>query len=382
MAHVEKRGPGRWRARYVGPDGRERSRTFPRKIDAERWLAGVEVSKVRGEWTDPRLARITVADWSMQWLDGLAHLKPSTRATYETLLRVHVLPTWGQVPLAEIAHEDVAAWVARLTASGLSASTVRQTYRVLSLMLNLAVRARRLSRNPAAGIPLPRPRVKDKQFLTHAQVHALADAAGEYRLLVLVLAYCGLRFGEAGALRVRSVDPLRGRIDVSESLTEVRGQLVFGTPKSHERRSVPVPKFLREELAAACAGRRMDDLVFTAPGGAPLRSRNFRRRGWNRATTEAGLPGLSPHALRGTAASLAVAAGATVKDVQRMLGHASAAMTLDVYATLWEDGLDAVAERLDMAASASAADPATAWRRPEAGTEVVSITSHTSRNPA
>ena len=117
MAHVEKRGPGRWRARYVAPDGRERSRTFPRKIDAERWLAGVEVSKVRGDWTDPRLARITVADWSMQWLDGLAHLTPSTRS------------------------------------SGLSASTVRQTYRVLSLMLNLAVRARRLSRNPGGRDP-------------------------------------------------------------------------------------------------------------------------------------------------------------------------------------------------------------------------------------
>ena len=118
MGHVQKRGPGRWTARYTAPDGRERSRTFDRKIDAERWLAGVEVAKTRGEWTDPRLARVTVGAWSARWLAAQVQLKPSTRATYETLLRRQVLPTWENVPLAEVAHADVAAWVAGLTARG------------------------------------------------------------------------------------------------------------------------------------------------------------------------------------------------------------------------------------------------------------------------
>ena len=257
-------------------------------MDAERWLAGVEVAKTRGEWTDPRLARVTVGAWSARWLAAQVQLKPSTRATYETLLRHQVLPTWENVPLAKVAHADVAAWVAGLTASGLSASRTRQAFRVLSLMLDLAVRDGRIARNAAAGVKLPRPRVREKRFLTHAQVGALADACGRYRTFVLVLAYCGLRCGEAAALRVRCLDLLRGRIEVAESVTEVDGRLVYGTPKTHERRSVPVPRSLRDELAAACEGKRADDFVFTSPEGAPLRERNFRRRYFDRAASGGG----------------------------------------------------------------------------------------------
>ena len=97
-------------------------------------------------------------------------------------------------------------------------------------------------------------------------------------------------------------------------------------------------------------------MVFTTPAGAPLRNTNFRRRHWDRAVRACGLDGLTPHDLRHTAASLAVAAGANVKAVQRMLGHASAAMTLDVYAGLFGDDLDTVADLLDEAAKRAAAD--------------------------
>lgn len=97
---------------------------------------------------------------------------------------------------------------------------------------------------------------------------ALADAAGPDRIVVLVLAYCGLRFGELAALRVRNVDPLRRRLQIEESATEVDGVMVFGTPKSHQCRSVPVPRSLIDEMAAACAGKAPTDLVFTSPKGA------------------------------------------------------------------------------------------------------------------
>ena len=129
-------------------------------------------------------------------------------------------------------------------------------------------------------------------------------------------------------------------------LASGRCRLVSGTPKSHERRSVPIPRFLADELTIHLAGREPRDLVFTTPTGQPLRNRNARRAWFDRAVAAIGEPDLTPHGLRHTAASLAVSAGANVKAVQRMLGHASAAMTLDRYADLFDDDLDAVAERL------------------------------------
>jgi integrase len=139
----------------------------------------------------------------------------------------------------------------------------------------------------------------------------------------------------------------RRRILVERSVTDVDGHLVFGSPKTHQHRTVPVPRFVADMLARHVAGRATDALVFPSPEGAVLRANNFRRRSFDRAAVAAGLPGLTPHELRHTAASLAVSAGANVKAVQRMLGHASAAMTLDVYTDLFEDDLDAVANRLD-----------------------------------
>ncbi|QLQ37309.1 tyrosine-type recombinase/integrase [Micromonospora robiginosa] len=120
----------------------------------------------------------------------------------------------------------------------------------------------------------------------------------------------------------------------------------------------PLPRFLVEPIAARIAGRSGDELVFTSPAGGVLRNNNFRRRVFDRAAVSVGLAGLTPHELRHTAASLAVAEGANVKAVQRMLGHASAAMTLDVYADLFEDDLDQMADRLDRAAGRAAADSA------------------------
>ena len=356
VGSIQKRPDGKWRARHRDPSGREHARHFRRKLDAQRWLDAQEVAKTRGEWLDPALARVPVREWAGQWLAGQSQLKASTRERYEGLLRRHVLPRWGSVPLASITHADVVGWIAELTASGLSASTVRHAHRVFAMLLGLAVRDGRLSRNPAERVPLPRVRRADKQFLDHDQVAELAEAAGPYRLVVLVLAYCGLRFGELAALRVRRVDLLRRRLEVAESVTEVAGRVVFGTPKTHQRRWVPLPRSLAAELGAELAGKGPDDLVFTSPEGGPLRVNNFRTRYFDRAAARAGLPRLTPHELRHTAASLAVSAGANVKAVQRLLGHASAYMTLDVYSGLFDDDLEAVADLLDAGAARARAD--------------------------
>jgi integrase len=213
-----------------------------------------------------------------------------------------------------------------------------------------------LVRNPADKVHLPRVENSSKRFLTHAQVANLARAAGGDAVVVRVLAYSGLRFGELAALRVGRLDMSRGRLLIAESVTEVGEKAVFGSPKNHASRSVPVPRSVLVELAQRSEGRSPEELVFTAPRGGVLHLRNWRREVFDPAARAAGLDGLTPHELRHTAASLAVSAGANVKAVQRLLGHASAAMTLDVYSGLFEDDLDALADRLDDAYADAAAD--------------------------
>ena len=161
------------------------------------------------------------------------------------------------------------------------------------------------------------------------------------------------------ALRVQDFDMLRRRVNVSRSVTE-SGGLVWSTPKTHERRSVPFPAVLADETAALMVGKGRDDLVFTDMRGGVLRNSNYRARVFEPAVdecqkTDESFPSITPHDLRHTAASLAVSAGANVKAAQRMLGHAKASMTLDVYADLFDEDLDSVADNLD-AAIRSAAD--------------------------
>jgi integrase len=353
MASIAKRTDGHWRARYRDSRGKERSRHFERKIDAQRWLDGVTVSVQSGTYVDPVLGRETVAEYADKWMQRQVQLKPSTRSRYTAIVRLHIKPHFGHVQLTNLERSDISTWVAELVASNRASATVRHIYKVLHSILQSAVLDGQLARNPAVAVKLPREKGKEKRFLTHEQVTALAEAAGDDWLPIEVLAYCGLRFGELAALRVRDIDFLRRRLRIAQSATEVDGVMVFGTPKSHQQRLVPVRPSLLEPLLRECEGKGPDDLVFTAPRGGVIFLRNWRKRVFDPAADEAGLAPLSPHELRHTAASLAVAVGANVKAVQRMLGHASAAMTLDTYSGLFDDDLDDVATRLDSAAMQS-----------------------------
>ena len=349
IEHRQIRGQERFLVRYRDPSGKQKARTFVSEKAAVDYAAEVRTDMRRGAYLDPRAGQTKVAPWSQKWIAAQGHLKPSTRTRYRGLLKVQILPRWGGCSLQDVDFLEVQGWVSDLTSSGLSGSTVRQAHRVFSLLLETAVRSKRLSSNPAIGVKLPRAGKPEKTFLTHEQVTALADAAGEWRTVILVLAFCGLRWGELAALRVGRVDTMRRRISVAESVTEPDGKLVWGDPKNHQRRSVPIPKFLVEELDVLKAGKGPKDLMFTGARGGVLRNGNFRRDIFNAAAIKAGLDGLTPHELRHTAASLAISSGANVKAVQRMLGHASAAMTLDVYAGLFDDDLDGLADRMDEA---------------------------------
>ncbi len=342
----------RYMVRYRTPErGQTKKRGFRTKRDAESFASSLEVSLLRGEFIDPGAARATVAEVGAAWLARQTHLKPSTRRAVESAWRLHVKPRWGAVAVSDLRRTAVQSWISAL-GEAYSATTVARAHGVLASLMDDAVDDRRVLANVARGVNLPRKVRREHVYLTHTQVAALAAAAGRHETLVLVFAYCGLRWGEAAGLRVRDVDTLRRRLTIQQNAVEVGSKIIVGTPKTHERRSVPFPGFLVEGLAAACEGKARDDVVFDGDRGDFLK-RSKTGKGWFwRAARAAGIEeSITPHDLRHTAASLAVSAGANVKAVQRMLGHASASMTLDVYADLFDDDLDGVAVALDTARS-------------------------------
>lgn len=346
----EVAGGRRYRVRWRDPEHKSREKAgFKTKRDADTFLASQTVNIASGEYVDAVRARATVGERSGSWLAGReAALKPSAYRVLEITWRLHVAPRWAQTPLARVEHSAVQDWVTDLSTQR-SATVTLRAYGILAGILDAAVKDRRLSRNVARGVALPRKRKKAHVYLTHSQVDALAREAGQYDTLVRTLAYTGIRWGEAVGLRVENVDFLRRRIQVNENAVNVGGEIIVGTPKSHKVRSVPFPAFLSEPLARLCEGKTRDQLVFG--DGVNHIMTPAHRDGWYfYAKKRSGMPTkLTIHDLRHTAASLAIAAGANVKAVQRMLGHASAAMTLDVYADLFDDDLDTVAERLDAA---------------------------------
>lgn len=240
----------------------------------------------------------------------------------------------------------------------LGAATIENALGVLRQVMGAALVDNRIPRNPCDGVQLPNRKHADRGYLTHTQVASLAAAVEYGAEVVRFLAYTGLRWGEMATLRVGDFDRLRRRVNASRSVTEFNG-LGWSTPKSWERRSAPFPAALAQELSALMVGKGREDLVFVSQRGDVLRVSNYRKRFFRAAVekcqaTDSTFPAITPHDLRHSAASLAVSARANVKAGQRMLGHAKASMTLDVYADLFDDDLDGVAVRLDEAIRSTA----------------------------
>ncbi|CAN5283696.1 site-specific integrase [soil metagenome] len=359
VAYETKAGK-RYRVRYRTPENRQTDkRGFRRKRDAEQFANTVEVAKLKGEYVSPADARRTVDSLGPSWLERQrGHLKPSAYKPLEVAWRTRVQPRWGAMSLGDVRPSEIQTWLVELGQGteynkAVGATVVIRTHQVFSAILADAVRDRLLARNPAQGMKLPRKTRKRPVYLNHQQVADLAAAAGEHHALVLLLAYTGLRWGEATGLRVRDLDMLRKRALITENAVQVGSAIHVGTLKSYKHRSVPLPAFLLPHLAMVCEGKGREDLLFPDDDGEHL-ERSHTESGWfDKSVTAAGVPRVTPHDLRHTAASLAVSAGANVKAIQRMLGHASAAMTLDVYADLFDDDLEAVATALDKARSIS-----------------------------
>jgi len=348
-SYQNAQGKKMYRVRFRTLDGKQTDRRgFKTKREAEAAMNRIEVEKASGSYVAPALGLITVGDMAQAWLDRKeATSAPSHHRTLDSAWRIHVKPRWGSVKLSAVSVLDVETWVASMTQAGSSPTTVIRAHGVLSGILSDAVKSRRLAANPASGVEgLPRKTAKKHIYLDAADVERLADAAEEHRVLVLVLAYCGLRWGEAISLRTSDVEFLRRRISVHRNAVQVGGTHHVGSTKGKENRSVPLPQFVLDALSVACKEKAPSTLIFG--DGEHYLPRPKSSNGWlTRAVKSAGVQSITPHDLRHTAASLAVSAGANVLAVSRMLGHKSAALTLDTYADLFDSDLEAVATALD-----------------------------------
>jgi integrase len=337
--------------RYRKPDHSSTDkRGFRRKKDAEDYAARLTASLNDDDYVDPRAGLARIEELGVTWLAGKrAVMKPSSYHSIEVSWRVWVRPRWGMRRVKTIRRSELQAWVSEMSAER-SASIVLRAHGVMNGILGMAKDDGLIRTNPAEGLALPRKNAKPRHYLNAGQVVKLANACGRYRPLILLLGLCGLRWGEATGLRVHSVDIERNRITVEVSATKVGTRIIEGTPKSGRSRQIPMPAIVREALEKQCEGKGPDDLVFTGPDGSYVRQQSSApgNRGWFRnGLIAAGLPMMTPHDLRHSAASIIVHNGGNVKVLQRMLGHASAAMTLDRYSDLFDDDLDAIADAID-----------------------------------
>lgn len=366
---VEKHGPS-WRIRDLVAGRKVILATgYATKTAAKNKMVELRADDLRGESLVPRGGETTLDAWLDAWLPAYeVSLKPSAEHSELSRIANHVRPLLGHLQLDEIDHLVVQHWVADLlkgrgpAAAGskrkrraLSPKTIRNCHGLLHKIMQAAVRAKLIRGNPCIGTKLPAKLHHEMRFLTEPEAERLLAALpAHWRPLVLLLVSTGLRWGEAIGLRVGRVDVLAkpARLTVVEQLQELpgSGEIVFVAPKSaRSRRTVTFTAKVAEALAGLVLGDRRA-MVFTAPRGGYVRTRNFRRV-WKTATAAAGLEGLRIHDLRHTHAAWLISANVALTAVQHRLGHSSIAVTSDLYGHL----LPAVDEGILLAVEAALA---------------------------
>jgi integrase len=355
-AGSKRQPPARWRLRWYDASGKPKALSFQKLPDAEKKLAEVTSALSDGSYRDPQEGKKLFSDVAEAWHTSLRKTGERTLGDYRELLDNYIVPQWGSWRISAVRWEDVDTWVTELTQKPgvrgrlLAPATVKRIYRITHSLFEYAVKTGKIPSNPAAGHELPQSPDEEPVFLDYRQTDALIAAAGEWGLLVEVLAYTGIRWGEASALTAGRVLVGERRLWIAKAYTKVKGKgLVLKDPKNHERRRVPLLPSLATDLGVSVKGLKPDELVFTVDG-EPIKYRKFQYE-FSKAVKRAELDGLglTPHKLRHTAASMAIASGANVKIIQNMLGHKDATMTLNLYGHLWPDDLDEVASRMDAA---------------------------------
>lgn len=337
MASIQKRPNGQWRARYRDHAGKEHARHFSRKRDAQDWLDSVSSSLRTGTYTAPAARKLTVSQWSVQWLAGYENRRASSVRQARTHLG-RINARFGDWPLSTVMPSDVKAWTAELKAEGLAASTIYALHSRLRHLLEDAVHDGLLARNPCSKRTAPRTGRPRAYVATTGQVWALYEAMPTpgYRNAVLLGAFAGLRLAEVCGLEIEHVDWEASVIHP----TVQHGGLELKTHMS--RTPIPVPvdlvAMLRENVEAAGSD---GSVAVNEWGRAPSPSRvehHFRQARAAVQAVDPGLPdGFRFHDLRHYFASLLISAGLDIKTVQTRLRHESASTTLDVYGHMFPD---------------------------------------------
>nr|MBA2600217.1 site-specific integrase [Actinomycetota bacterium] len=349
MASIVKQENGRYKVRYRTPDGKDRAKRFDRKRDAQTFANTLEADKIRGTFTDPREAATPFSKVADQVMAGKLNLRPATRARDESLIRCHVLPAFGRVAVGRITRPQVQAWVSDLHEGGLAARTVRECYRILSGIMSEAVLSKIIPQSPCQKIALPRADHTERRFLSSDEVERLAGTFERDEALVYSAVYLGCRWEELAGLKREHLEPLRRQVRIVGTIERAGGtyNYVNLTKSEAGRRTLRVPGFLVEILAAHLARAPKSEWVFPAPEGGFLRYDNFRRRVWGPTVAGAGFEGLTFHELRHTATAIMVDQGADLLQVMRRLGHKDIRTTLQLYGHLFPNREDDLNDRLE-----------------------------------
>ena len=352
------RADGRWRASYVGSDGRRHYLHGATKAEAREKLAAALRDKAAGlHVAGPSQ---TVVEFLDAWL---SHKRPTvaprTAERYAGIIEQHIGPAIGALQLRKLMPQHIADLYLALGRT-LAPATIGQVHAILHGSLDQAVRWHAIARNPAAAVKAPRPARREMRFLDTAQVRTmLAEAAGDSLEALYVLAvYSGLRLGELLGLRWHDVN-LDGRtLTVRHTLTRAEGEWILRQPKTpHSRRTIRLAPIAADTLRAhyrreaerlLAMGHRVESgtLVFSDRWGDPVNPWHVTERAFKPLLRRAGLPLIRFHDLRHTFASMMLSEGARVDVVSKMLGHASPAVTLSVYAHLMPGDEEAAVARL------------------------------------
>lgn len=332
MASISKTetasGQRRWRARWRGPDGRQREKWFERKLDAERYVAEVTLNG-RRVTSNERVDRLLT-----QWLAAnRGRYAPKTQAAYEGIVR-RVTAALGNVRVDQLTARQIQQAVAAWQAEGLSPARIQQ----FTILLGQAIDSTEPTYNPVRAVKLPTGRSTPRRSLTPAEADAaVARLPERYRTFGAFLNLTGARWAEACGLTWGQVDLDRRRVTIDRSLSQVNGKLHPRSTKSGRARVVPIPQELAEALLTQVNSRQPAALVFTAPRGGPLRYDVWVRHVWE----PLGL-GVGVHALRGAAITRFLEAGVPPHVVMAIVGHADPRLTMAIYASVNDRALDQV----------------------------------------
>ncbi|MFE0729932.1 tyrosine-type recombinase/integrase [Streptomyces antibioticus] len=356
---TDRHGVGlRYRARYIGPDGSEKSKSFPdrKKRDAERWLANIEADMSRGDYVAPDAGKVTFEQYATEWMASQI-TDPLTRESVESRLRLHAIPHMGTRPLASFTPSHLRVWLRTLEDRGLSAGYRRGIFAHVSTVFTAAVEDRVIRENPCRARSVKAPRLEPRKVKPWSAERMMAVRSGlpeRYAALVNLAAGCGLRQGETFGLAVEDVDFASGTLHVVRQVKLLqRHRPVFAPPKGGKERDVPLPasvaRALTEHLKRCPAVRitlpwkTLDgppvtaSLFFTGSAGLPLNRNRFNDRVWRpalrAAEVETGRDN-GMHALRHFYASVLLDAGESIKALSEYLGHHDPGFTLRTYTHL------------------------------------------------